>query len=443
MGFLSKNSKQNRDEKENKRAELGVNTKLLHSVRTDDDYKGSTIVPIFQTTAFAHDTAKELEEVFSGRQFGFAYSRIGNPTIENFQKRMATLEGGIAATACSSGSAAVLCTLLTILKSGDEIIVPTGLYGGTLDLFKDLAPLGIKAVFVNDFTPENVKKQITPSTKAIFSEVIGNPKLNVIDIKSLAELAHNNDIPLIVDATTATPVLVKPISLGADIVLHSSSKYICGNGSAISGVIIDAGNFRWRTKKFAVMGDYLRYGKGAFTARLRNSIWRDIGACLSPMNAYLNINGLETLGLRMERICSNALKLSEFFKTHKSVKEVNYPGLPDNPYNPLVKEQFKDALAGGILTIRTGNKEMAYSVIDNLRYALNASNIGDTKTLVVHPSSTIFAHSSKSEKTAAGVYDDMIRISVGIEDIENIIDDFDRALHIADINEFVNVGAGI
>lgn len=438
---ISKARKKYEDKKEEQRLEM--NTMLLHSVRQEEEFKGSTSVPVFQTSAFTHKTAEELEDIFNSKKPGFAYSRIGNPTVDNFEKRIARIEGGISATACSSGSSAVSCTLLNILKSGDEIIVPTGLYGGTLDLFRDLEPFGIKAVFVNDFTSENITPYINENTKAIFAELIGNPKLNVVDVKELADMAHKNDIPLIIDSTTATPVLIKPIKLGADIVIHSSSKYINSNGSAISGVIVDSGNFKWNNGKFEVMGDYLKFGKGAFTARLRNSVWRDIGACLAPMNAYLNINGLETLGLRMERICENAQLLAEHFKTLRYVKEVNYPGLKDSAYYPLITKQFKHGYAGGILTIRVESKEKAFTIINNLKYALNVSNIGDTKTLVVHPASTIFAHSSDEEKAAAGVYDDLIRISVGIEDIEDIIADFDNAFHTADMLDLIYAGSYI
>lgn len=438
---ISKARKKYEDKKEEQRLEM--NTMLLHCVRQEEEFKGATSVPIFQTSAFAHKTAEELENIFNSKKPGFAYSRIGNPTVDNFEKRMARLEGGISATACASGSAAVSCALLNILKCGDEILVPTGLYGGTLDLFRDLEPFGIKAVFVDDFTAESIAPYINENTKAIFAELIGNPKLNVVDVRELADLAHKNDIPLIIDSTTATPVLIKPIKLGADIVIHSSSKYINSNGSAISGIIIDSGNFKWNNGKFVVMGDYLKFGKGAFTARLRNSVWRDIGACLAPMNAYLNINGLETLGLRMERICQNAQLLAEHFKTLRYVKEVNYPGLKDNPYYPLINKQFNNGLAGGILTIRVESKEKAFTIINNLKYALNVSNIGDTKTLVVHPASTIFAHSSDEEKAAAGVYDDLIRISVGIEDIEDIIADFENAFHTADMLDLIYAGSYI
>ena len=335
---------------------------------------------------------------------------------------MAQLEGGFAATACSSGSAAIATAFMNILKSGDEIIVPTGLYGGTLDLFRDLKPFGIKAVFVNEFRAENIEKHITDKTKLIFAEAIGNPKLNVVDIAALSDLAHHYDLPLIIDSTTATPVLVNPLKLGADLVIHSSSKYINGNGSAISGVIIDGASYNWNNGKYEHFGEYLEFGKMAFTARFKNSVWRDIGACLAPMNAFLNINGLETLSLRMERICENAKALAEHLAQYG---EVRYPSLTDKE---LCKKQFRNGMAGGILTLRLGSKERAFRVINSLKYALNVSNIGDSKTLVVHPASTIFAHSSKELQEQAGVYDDLIRISVGIENIIDLINDFDNAL---------------
>lgn len=406
----------------------GIGTSMLHGSYDPFRFMGATSVPVFQSSAFAHRTAEELEKIFHNKAGGFAYSRIGNPTVNNFENRMRVAENGMFATACASGSAAITVALMTILKSGDEIIVPTGLYGGTLDLFRDLEPFGITAVYVDDFTPENIERAITDHTKAVFGEIIGNPKLNVIDVKALADKAHENGLPFIVDSTVATPVLVRPLDLGADIVIHSSSKYINSNGTAISGVIVDKGSFDWSTEKFSVMGEYQKYRKGAFTARLRNAIWRDMGPCLAPVNAYLNINGLETLELRMKRICENALILAEHLEGHDRVDSVSYPGLPSSPYYDLVHRQFAGGMGGGLLTIRVGSKERAFSVIDHLKYALNISNIGDTKTLVVHPASTIFSHSSREEQEAAGVYEDLIRISVGIEEPEDLIADFDQAL---------------
>jgi O-acetylhomoserine (thiol)-lyase len=321
-------------------------------------------------------------------------------------------------------------TLLTILKSGDNIIVPTGLYGGTLDLFRDLEGFGVTTIFVDPYTPEEIDGHVTERTRALFTEFVGNPKLNVADVRSLSAFAKEKKLPLIVDSTTMTPAVVNPLRLGADIVIHSSSKYINGGGNAISGIIVDGGTFQWDDDRYDVFGTYRKFKKGAFTARLRNSIWRDIGACLSPVNAFLNLEGIETLSLRMERICDNALALAQMFSEMEEISVVNYPGLPDNPYQQLVQEEL-GGRAGGILTIRVGSKERAFSIINHLKYAINASNIGDTKTLVVHPASTIFVHSTEEEKQAAGVYEDLIRISVGIEYIEDIKEDFRQAIAAA------------
>ncbi|MBR1810916.1 MAG: O-acetylhomoserine aminocarboxypropyltransferase/cysteine synthase [Clostridia bacterium] len=402
-----------------------ISTSLLHMPQAAGTF-GATTAPVFQTSAFAHSTAQELENIFAGKTPGFSYSRLGNPTLEAFQRMMAAAEGGFSATACASGSAAVAMTLLNILSSGDEIIAAAGLYGGTLDFFKDIEAFGIKTVLLEDITYEAISAAVTERTKAIFAEVISNPGLKVLDIQEAARAAHDHELPLIVDATTITPILARPAELGADIILHSSSKYINGSGSAISGVIVDAGSYKWTAEKFPVMGKHLRFGKAAFTARLRDTVWRNIGACLAPANAFLNITGLETLQLRMERICENALSLARHFQ--ETGVSVNYPGLPGSAEYAKVQKQLKNGMAGGILTIRTGSKAAAFQVIDALKYALNVSNIGDTKTLVVHPHSTIFIHSTEEEKQAAGVYDDMIRISVGIENIRDIINDFDRAL---------------
>ena len=264
----------------------------------------------------------------------------------------------------------------------------------------------------------------------IFGELIGNPGLDVMDIRGVAELAHANHIPLIVDATTATPYLVSPIQLGADIVIHSSSKYINGSGNSISGVIVDGGQMKWDFEKFPVLSKYKKYGNLAFSSRLRNDVWRNLGGCLSPLNAYLNLVGLESLALRMERICENALRLSECLKELDGVS-VNYPGLKSNAYYSLVQSQF-GGKGGGIVTLRAGSRERAYRLMNALKYALNATNIGDTKTLVIHPASTIYVNSSEEQRLNAGVYHDTIRISVGIEDSEDLVEDFTQAVRQLD-----------
>ncbi|MBR1826607.1 MAG: O-acetylhomoserine aminocarboxypropyltransferase/cysteine synthase [Clostridia bacterium] len=413
----------------------GFNTKALHSAHQEQDFFGSTQVPIVQTSAFAQESAEDLEKIFAGVKPGFAYSRLGNPTVNNFERRMAALEGGISATATASGSAAVALSLLNVLSSGDEVIAPTGLYGGTFDFFRELAPLKITVTYLDDFTAENVEAAIGEKTRVIFGEVIGNPKLNVLDIPTLAEVAHRHDLPLFVDNTTATPYLCNPLKLGADVVIHSTSKYVNSNGSAISGVIVDGGSFLWNEEKYPALAEYVKFRKGAFTARLRNATWRNFGATCAPLSAFLNINGLETLGLRMERISENALTLAEFFRERADVLEVNYPGLSESPYRTIVEEQLYRGYAGGILTIRVGSKARAFAVMNALKYAMKVSNVGDTKTLVLHTASTIFAHSSPEFRERAGVYEDLVRISVGIEDVEDLVADFAAALDANPLQE--------
>ncbi|MGN0674449.1 MAG: O-acetylhomoserine aminocarboxypropyltransferase/cysteine synthase family protein [Oscillospiraceae bacterium] len=405
---------------------MKFNTALLHKSFSGDSATGSTLPPICQVSAFAHGSAEKLEAIFNNKAPGYAYTRISNPTVEAFEKRIAALENGIGAVACSSGMAAVTMSLLNILQSGDEVIAGSTLFGGTIDLFGDLKAFGITAKFTDEVTSESVAKLITDKTKAVFTELIGNPKLNVVDIRSVAEVAHKHGIPLIIDSTTATPYLINPFDYGADIVVHSSSKYINGGGNAISGVIIDSGNFNWDTERYSGFSEYKKYGKFAYLAKLRNGIWRNTGCCLAPMNAFLNSVGLETLGLRMERLCYNAKKLAEYFEADGRVK-VNYPALASSPYHELTEKQLK-GMGGAIITVRAGSKEKAFRLINNLKYASIATNIGDVRTLVIHPASTIYTHSNDEQKANAGVYDDTIRISVGIEDIDDLIGDFKQAI---------------
>lgn len=405
---------------------MKFNTALLHQNFDGEEHTGSTITPIYQVSAFAHESAEQLEKVFNNKAAGFAYSRISNPTVDSFEKRIAAMEKGIGAVACSSGMTAVTMSLLNILEAGDEIIAGSGLFGGTIDLFGDLEAFGITTRFVENVTADEIELRINEKTKAVFTELIGNPKLDVVDLRKVAQLVHSYGIPLIIDSTTATPYLIHPFDYGADVVVHSSSKYINGGGNAISGVIIDSGNFKWDIERYRGFNAYKKYGKFAYLAKLRNGIWRNFGGCLAPMNAFLNSVGLETLGLRMERLCSNAQKLAEFLDNTEGV-EVNYPGLKKNPYYDLVQEQF-NGMGGAILTLRAGSKKKAFQLINGLKFAINATNIGDTRTLVIHPASTIYTHSSEMQKQSAGVYDDTIRISIGIEDIDDLIADFAQAI---------------
>jgi O-acetylhomoserine (thiol)-lyase len=405
---------------------MEFNTALLHQSFEGEEHTGSTLTPIYQVSAFAHESAEQLEKVFNNKAPGFAYSRISNPTVDAFEKRIAAMEKGIGAVACSSGMAAVTMALLNVLEAGDEVIAGSGLFGGTIDLFSDLEAFGIKTRFVESVTAEAIAPLFNEKTKVVFTELIGNPKLDVVDLKKVSEVAHSHNVPLIIDSTTATPYLIHPFDFGADVVVHSSSKYINGSGNAISGIIVDSGHFKWDPTRYSGFDTYKKYGKFAYLAKLRNGLWRNFGGCLAPMNAFLNAIGLETLGLRMERLCDNALQLATYLDSVDGM-EVNYPALQKSPYYDLVQSQF-GGKGGAILTLRAGSKERAFQLINHLKFATNATNIGDTRTLVIHPASTIYTHSTEEQQRNAGVYEDSIRISIGIEDIADLIADFAQAI---------------
>lgn len=402
-------------------------TTLLHGDFAPEERTGATTTPLYQATAFRHKTAEELESIFKGNKPGFVYTRINNPTIEAFERRLTLLEGGVGSVACASGMAAVTLAVMNIVKAGEEIVSGSGIFGGTHSLFTCLQDFGVTAKYAKDNAVQSFAGLINEKTRALFVETIGNPKLDVPDIKALAELAHSREIPLIVDNTVTTPYLTNPIKLGADIVVHSTSKYINGSGNSIGGIIIDSGRFKWNYDKFSSLQEYRKFGVFTYLAKLRKGIFKDFGSCISPFNAYLNSIGLETLGLRMDRACDNACELAVNLQQSSKVKYVNYPGLADNPYHELAKRQFRGRF-GAILTIRVGSKANAFRVINNLKYALNLANIGDARTLVIHPASTIYVTNSQEEKENAGVYEDLIRISVGLEDIDDLKEDFMEAL---------------
>ena len=322
--------------------ELGFNTTLLHGVDVPYSH-GATHVPIYQSSAFRHD----------------------NPTIEDFEKRMTLLEGGIGSVACSSGMSALFNALMNILQSGDEVVASAGLYGGTVELFEDMKAFGITTKFVTENVPEAYEELITDKTRVIFAETIGNPKLDITDIKGVADMAHAHKLPFIIDNTTTTPMLVKPLSLGADVVVHSSSKYINGNSDAISGVLVYGGKFKW-DDRYPGLIPYKKFGPFAYIAKLRNGLFRSTGGCLSPQNAFLNILGLETLGLRMERQCENAWELAQYLRGLDSDFVVNYPGFFDHPDHRLASKQFNNRY-GAIVTVRVGSKERAFSIMNKLK----------------------------------------------------------------------------
>ena len=401
-------------------------TRLLHGSGVPLYEHGATLPGISQSSAFAYPSSEKLEQVFAGRAPGFAYTRIGNPTVAAFEQRINALEGGVGAVACSSGMAAVTVALLNVLRAGDELIAANGLFGGTLNLLRDLENFGIVTRYVDELTPEKIAPLVNEHTRAVLGEVISNPALQVVDIAALAAFVHGKDLPLFVDSTTATPYLTNPLKLGADVVIHSSSKYINGSGDAVSGVIVDGGSFRWDAARYPGLAEYQKFGRFAYLSKLRNGLWQELGGCLAPMNAYLNVLGLETLGLRMERICSNAHALAAALSGLNGVT-VNYPTLPDAQAYDLAQRQF-GGKGGGILTLRAGSKERAYALINHLKYARIASNIGDVRTLVIHPASTIYLHSTPEAMHAAGVFEDTIRVSVGIEAAADLIADFTDAI---------------
>ena len=410
---------------------MRFNTALLHGDFRGDAATGATLTPVYQSSAFEHKTAEELEKIFHNQAPGYSYTRIANPTIDAFEKRMTALEGGAASVACASGMAALYNAFCNILQAGDEIVSSASLYGGSIDLFRDLESFGITTRYVENNNWDEFQAATNEHTRLYFAETIGNPRLDVTDIKTLSELAHKNGVPLIMDNTVATAYLVRPLSLGADVVVNSTSKYINANSSAISGVITDGGKFKWDAEKYPGIKAFKKFGPFAYTAKLRNGLFRNTGACLSPQNAFYNSIGMETLGIRMERICSNAKKLAEFFSSEYKDITVNYPGLKSSRWHDIATAQF-GGNAGGIITIRTGSKAKAFAIINALKLPLIVSNIGDTKTLVIHPESTLNVHSTEEEKKTAGVFDDLLRISVGIEDIEDLIEDFRQAIKTAE-----------
>jgi O-acetylhomoserine (thiol)-lyase len=406
---------------------MRFNTSLVHGGVKRNDKNGLTQVPVYQVSAFGHESAGELEKIFANRAAGYTYTRLGNPTVEAFEARITTLEKGIASVACASGMAALTNAFLNILKSGDEIVASASLYGGSIDLFRDFEAFGIRTVYVENNNWDAFDAAINERTRLVFAETIGNPRLDVTDIRKLSELAHGRGLPLIIDNTAATAYLVRPIELGADIVVNSSSKYINGSSNAISGVLTDGGKFRWDYEKYPGLREYAKFGPYAYTAKLRNGLFRNTGACLAPQNAFLNQIGLETLGLRMQRECDNAAALAGWLQSSYPELTVNYPGLADSPCHEIAREQFHDRY-GAILTLRTGSKESAFRLIDALKLPYILSNIGDVRTLAIHPASTISLHSTKEQQENAGVFDDLIRISVGIEDVEDLQEDFEQAL---------------
>ncbi len=415
-------------------------TLQVHAGQVPDPATGSRSVPIYQTTSYVFNSTGHAANLFALKEPGNIYTRIMNPTTDVFEKRMAALEGGVGALAVSSGSAAITYAVMNIAGSGDEIVSASTLYGGTYNLFSTTLPrFGIKTVFVDPDDPENFRKAITPRTKALFIETIGNPGINLIDIEKVAEIAHENRIPLIVDNTFGTPYLIRPFEYGADIVVHSATKYIGGHGTSIGGVIVDSGKFDWEgSGKFPNLTEpdpsyegirfTETFGNAAYIVKARVQLLRDTGACISPFNSFLLLQGLETLSLRVERHLSNTKRVVEFLKSHPKVSWVNYPSLPGNKYYLLAQKYFPKG-AGSIFTFGIkGGKEAGIRFIESLELFSLLANVADAKSLVIHPASTTHAQLSEEEQSAAGVTPDMIRLSIGIEDPEDLVEDLAQAL---------------
>lgn len=423
--------------------DLRFDTLQVHAGQNPDPVTGSRAVPIYQTTSYVFQDSDHAARLFNLEEGGNIYTRIMNPTTDVFEQRIAALEGGVGALAVASGSAAITYAILNIAGSGDEIVSASTLYGGTYNLFSATLPrLGINTVFVNPDDPENFRTAITEKTKAVYLETIGNPGINLVDIEKVAEIAHEFRIPLIIDNTFGTPYLIKPIEFGADIVVHSATKYIGGHGTTIAGVIVDSGNFNWTDSgKFPHLTEpdptyhgvkYVdTFGPLAYIVKARVQLLRDTGAAISPFNAFLLLQGLETLSLRVKRHVENAQAIAEYLENHPLVSWVNYPGLTGNPYHNL-SQKYLPRGAGAIFTFGIkGGLEAGRRFIDSLEIFSLLANVADAKSLVIHPASTTHAQLNEKEQRSAGVSPEMIRLSIGLEDINDLLEDLDQALRKA------------
>ncbi len=399
-------------------------------------------MPIYQTTSYLFDNADHAANLFNLSEPGNIYTRIMNPTTDVFEQRVAQLEGGVGALATASGQAAETLAILNILSAGDELLSATSLYGGTYNLFAYTLPkLGIKVHFVDPTDPENFRRALTPRTRAIYAETVGNPRLDTLDIAAVAEVAHDAGIPLIVDNTLPSPYLVRPLEHGADIVVHSATKFIGGHGTSIGGVIVDGGRFDWANGNFPAFTEPdpsyhgLRYAEAlgalAYIIKARIQLLRDLGPALSPFNAFLLLQGLETLPLRMERHSQNALAVAEFLRAHPAVTWVSYPGLPGHPSHDLARRYHRGGF-GAILGFGVkGGLEAGKRTIDGVRLFSLLANVGDAKSLIIHPASTTHSQLAPEERALTGVTDDFIRLSVGLETLDDILADLDQALRRA------------
>ncbi|MBV4420383.1 O-acetylhomoserine aminocarboxypropyltransferase/cysteine synthase [Clostridium tyrobutyricum] len=418
---------------------LSFETLQVHAGQVPDPVTGARAVPIYQTTSYVFKDADEAADFFQLKRPGNVYGRIMNPTEDVFEKRVAELEGGVAGLATASGLAAIFYSILNVASAGDNIVSVSTLYGGTYELFSvTLKKLGISVTFVDPDDPENIRKAITDKTKAVYAETIGNPKINVLDIEKVANIAHENKIPLIIDNTFGTPYLVRPIEYGADVVVHSATKFIGGHGTTLGGIIVDGGKFDWAgSGKFPDFTTpdksygglvYADLAPTSFAAKARVQLLRNTGATLSPQSAFYFLQGLESLSLRVERHVENARKVVEFLSKHPKVSWVNYPELESSPYRELSKKYLPKG-AGSIFTFGIkGGLEAGKKFINSVKLFSLLANVADAKSLVIHPASTTHAELTPEEQKEAGVTPDLIRLSIGIENIDDIIYDLDQAL---------------
>lgn len=397
-------------------------------------------VPIYQTTAFDFDNVQYAADLFDLKTAGDIYTRISNPTTQVLEERIAALEGGVGALCLSSGQSASMIAVLNIAKAGDDIVASSTLYGGTFNLLNStLRKMGINTIFVEGETYEDYVKAITPKTKCLFTEMVGNPKLNVLDIEAAAKAAHENKIPLIVDNTVPSPFLCRPFEWGADIIVHSLTKYISGHGNSMGGAIVDSGKFDWaESGKFPELVDpdpsyhglsYTEtFGESAFIVKARGQLLRDLGCCLSPFNSYLTILGLETLHLRMDRLSDTALKVAKWLKNNPKIAWVNYPGLDDNEYYPMVKKYMPNGASSIISFGIKGGREAGIHFIENVKLLIHATNIGDSRSVITYPCLTTHRQLNDEQLIACGISDDFMRLSVGLENVDDIIEDIEQAL---------------
>ncbi|MEO7761774.1 MAG: O-acetylhomoserine aminocarboxypropyltransferase/cysteine synthase family protein [Casimicrobiaceae bacterium] len=417
----------------------GFGTLCLHAGQIPDAATGSRAMPIYQTTSYVFDTADHAASLFNLQTFGNVYTRLSNPTTAALEERVAALEGGRAALAVASGMAAQMVCLLTLCRQGDHIVAARTLYGGTYSqLAVTFAQFGIACTFVDPDHPDEFEKAIQPNTKALYAETIANPQLNVLDIEPIAAVAHRHGLPLIIDNTLASPYLCRPFEHGADIVVHSATKYIGGHGTSMGGIVVESGKFPWDNGNFPQMTEpspgyhgvrfFETFGDFGFTMKMRMEMVRTLGPTISPFNSFLLLQGLETLHLRMPRHCENAQRVAEHLGNHPRVAWVNFPGLKSSPYHALAQRYLPKG-AGAIISFGIkGTPEAGVRFIEGCRFLSHLANVGDAKTLVIHPASTTHRQLNEEQQLAAGVRPEMIRLSVGVEDIDDILWDIDQAL---------------